>query len=154
MVFEPTPVRVPLRLRSLPSGYRVSSVGEESYPESSIPATRIGLIGRGDDQGQPGMWIEVYRGVPSKAKPGTPGNWVGSVNGLPAVFDADARWLAFTTQGNEILLETHGNMPNISRSRWSQAYRELLVDIAGRIELAEDLTSPADWPDANQALPS
>jgi hypothetical protein len=86
---------------------------------------------------------------------GLPGYETGTVNGMPAVFNADDRALCLNHQGHQICLRASGDLrPDLTQSLWPQGYRELLVDLAGRLELTKNLDSPEDWPDANQALPS
>jgi hypothetical protein len=154
LVFEPSPLRIPYRLGSLPDGYLVRSVSDASIPDTTTPVTQVVLASRIPDPSRASVTIDVHPGT-ADVKPGLPGYETGTVNGMPAVFNADDRTLCLNHQSHQICLRASGDLrPDLTRSLWPQGYRELLVDLAGRLEVTKNLDSPEDWPDANQALPS
>lgn len=154
VVFEPTPILLPFRLRSLPEGYQVTAVQSAAVAGSQASSTNatVRLTSIEKNSARPTVSITVYPGT-AESKPGLPGYEQTTIGGLPAVLSASDRTLCLNDQGNEICIEAPGGQPaDLNVSLWPAGRRELLMEVAESLQLAKNLADTSEWTDASKAV--
>jgi hypothetical protein len=155
--FEVTTSRLPFELRSLPDGYQVRAV----YPP--VPGSPDALFGAIDatslDQRKdlPAFGVVVSAGTTEI--PEHIAGWESdTIAGMPAVLSARDGRLCLNPPGSPthtVCIESgEGTPADLTKSLWPAGRRELLVEIAESLKLAENLDDQRTWFDANDALPS
>lgn len=153
IVFTPTPLLVPFRLRSLPNGYVPSYVQQGHIEGSDLMSVGVVLDASVPDDRRPQIGISVGSG-PVEVPPGIPGYETDTVRGYPAVLNAREGSLSLNVGDRTVRIVAEGGEPaDRSVSLWAAGRRELLLDVAGRLKLA-NLTDSSTWYDANRAVDS
>lgn len=150
--FETVPVRLPFRLRSLPRGYE----GDVVLPmlTSSTEGSPAAAQFRATDEGrQPQTVGIVVNPGRTEIPPGLAGWETETIGGRPAVLSArDARLCLNLERHTACIEASAGDPADLTTSLWAEGRREVLVDVAERLVLAEDLDDQNTWFPANRAL--
>jgi len=152
--FEAVPVRLPFRLRSMPPGYEAATLAPAL---TSSEGTLLGGVQfrAKEDSTEPRSFSVLLRPGRTDPQPGVPGWESETIAGRPAVLYArDARLCLNLERHTACVEASPGDPEDLTRSLWAAGRRELLVDVAERLVLAEDLDDPATWWPANRALRS
>ncbi len=153
VVFEPSPLRLPFRLRDLPTGYRVQVVADGYDDAHEVRTAGVMLTDVSGSVDRPGVSISVSPGT-AEVPPGLAGWETDTVDGLPAVLSARDGTLTLNTQGHQVRIEASGGEPeDLTRSLWPRGRRALLVEIAESLRLAASLGDADTWFDATATLP-
>jgi hypothetical protein len=149
--FQPVPVRLPFRVRSLPTGYEPVFVAP---PLASSEGTFLGGAQfRAENREVRSFSVAVTPGR-TDIPPGLPGWETDSVGGRRAVLSArDAKLCLNLEQHTACIQTAEGEAEDLTRSLWAAGRRELLVEVAKRLVIAEDLDDPGTWFPANRAVP-
>lgn len=151
--FEPVPVRLPFRLRSLPDGYEGFTLSPMvARSDGTSPAAVIFRAYDGREAAAFELYAEPGR---TEVPPGLPGWETDTIRGIPAVLSARDARLCLNTDTTTACISVidAGEPADLTTSLWAAGRRELLVDVAERLVVAEDVDSPETWFPANRAIP-
>jgi hypothetical protein len=152
--FEPVPVRLPFRLRSVPKGYQVRFVESPVRTSAETSLGAVQFVSATGSAAQPAFAVAVMPGT-TEIPPAVPGWETETVAGRPAVLSArDAKLCLNTGSSTACIQATEGEPEDLTKSLWAAGRRELLLDVAKRLVLADDIDDTSTWFPANRALPS
>jgi hypothetical protein len=151
VVFASVPMRVPFRLKSSPDGTQVGvfSTGWDGFARQFIGVSM-------SRTGQPDKLPAYIDFGPAKdaPQPGLAGVEQITINGRLATLRADKQTLCFALAERSLCIgvgrEDRNDKPDLSR--WEPGTRELVIDLAKRLEIASNPADAATWFDANDAL--
>lgn len=149
VVFAPEVARLPFVLADTPPGYseQLISPGRRSGYDESL--ARLGLGAGGNEV----VALSVEPGV-TEIPPGVPGWESDTINGTPAVLNANGETLFLNVQGHSVRVAGPGREHTAaSEPLWLPGRRELLVQIAEDLTFASDFTDQSTWFEANKTLP-
>lgn len=149
---ETVPVRLPFRLRSLPRGY----AGQVLFPPVANSEGRIpgGVQFTAPDNGGRPYFAVVVQPGRTEIPPGLAGWETDTIKGVPAVLSArDARLCLNLDRHTACIEAASGEAADLTRSLWAAGRRELLVDVAERLVVAQDPDNPDTWFPADRAIP-
>lgn len=151
--FKPTVSKLPFSLSQVPDGYRVAGVAPH-LAESSNFLTGLLLV---SDEGYiDSLIVSLSRADGYDQEEPTPTDWKPeTVNGFPAKWSEDAGLLILDVRGSLVYLEAGGDSSaQDSDAAGSLQLRELLIETAGKLILADDFSDQDTWFEMNETLPS
>jgi hypothetical protein len=151
VVFASVPMRVPFRLRSSPAGMQVGalSTGWDDFARQFVVIN----MSRTRDPDELPAYVD-FGPAKDAPKPGLPGVEQIMVNGHLATLRADKQILCFALAQRSLCVGVgrDDRTTNPDLGRWEPGTRELVIDLAKRLEFASDPADSATWFDANDAL--
>jgi hypothetical protein len=147
VVFTPVPMRLPFRLTSLPAGLEVGVLSTGS--DSAGQHIGIDISGaRAPDKLPP--YVDFG---PGRDTPDTTGVEEIVINGRTARLRSESQTLCFALADRSLCVGVgRDDRANPDQRLWEPGARELVIDLAGRLEIAADPADSTTWFDASDAL--
>ena len=148
LVFEPTPMRVPIRFTWVPDKFHVVSVSELDF--AGGVRSDVAMWPRVGD----GFAISVATSPKTQydLRPGQPGTTTETIAGYPAVLQAE--WHKIQLDAGTYTIELTADGYQNGQTEWVPGRKDLLIRLAGTLEIAPDLGDRATWFDAEEAVPN
>lgn len=141
--FEPSPVRLPIRLTKLPDTYFAAVVLEGTIDDTKTGAFRL------DAPDRPSLSIFTTPTPFPAAGPGLPGVEEHTVNGRLVRLREDQRGAQLQIGDRYVTISSTGG----DRQSWDPGEKEAILAVAASLRFAGDLTNPDTWFDAERTVP-
>lgn len=154
VVFKASESRLPFKLSKLPDAYRLEGVAPQLVDGENAILT--GLFLTSNDEASVIISVGSIDELSGGEGGPEPREWENeTINGLPAKLSAEAAELVFDVRGDSIHIRAWGfQMTGEEPGIWSPGQRELLMETAKSLTIADDLSDEDTWYELNSTLPS